>query len=159
MFTRRALLVALALPAVLAGSVGARTLEAQQPTLIEQDFPVAARKLTRGTVIDAGDMMVARIPVRPNDAPARAGWITRRVIEKGEPLRAPAVAPKPAVSSGQPVLLVMQEHGIRLTVDGRATNAGQLGDRISVRLGANRRVEGTVTGAGEVTASVSPRNP
>jgi flagella basal body P-ring formation protein FlgA len=156
--TRRALLAAVGFATVLVAGASARPAGAQQP-MLEQDFPVAARRLARGTVLTAGDVIVARVSVRSSDAPAQPGWVTRRVIEQGEPLRAPAVAPKPMVSAGQPVRFVRQEQGIRLTVDGRAIHAGQLGDRISVRLGANRRVDGFVTGAGEVSASAPPTNP
>jgi flagella basal body P-ring formation protein FlgA len=154
---RRTLLVALLLPAAMAGSAGA--LGAQQASLVEQVFPVATRRLARGTVLSSGDVTFARVSVRTSDAAAQAGWVTRRVVEAGEPLRAPAVAPLPMVAMGQRVLYVMQDQGIRLTIDGRAMGTGQLGDHVAVRLGANRRVEGIVTGAGEVSGSASPRNP
>lgn len=158
--TRRALLVALALSGLQAGSAVARPLAAQQvATMSEQLFPVATRRLARGTVIASGDVALARVSVRSSDTAAQPGWVTRRVIEKGEPLRAPAVAPKPMIEIGQRVLYVMQGEGIRLTVDGKAMNTGELGDHIAVRLGANRRVEGIVTGAGEVSGSATPRTP
>lgn len=156
---RRALRVALALTALQAASAGGCSLGAQQAATVEQVFPVATRRLARGTVLAAGDVSLARVSVRIGDAAARPGWVTRRVVEAGEPLRPPAVAPRPLVAAGQRVLFVMQDQGIRLTIDGRAMGTGQLGDPVAVRLGANRRVQGIVTGAGEVSGSASPRNP
>ncbi|MCC6316095.1 MAG: flagellar basal body P-ring formation protein FlgA [Gemmatimonadaceae bacterium] len=145
-------LVAFALAAVpMMGS------HAQGAAPSEQVVAVATRRLARGTVLTTADFTITRAMVRGVDSLARAGWVTRRVIEAGEVLRRPAVAPRPMVVAGQPVLFVMEEPGLRLTLDGRAVGAGELGDQVAVRLGANRTVEGTVTGAGEVTRSVPPR--
>ncbi|MGQ0646124.1 MAG: flagellar basal body P-ring formation chaperone FlgA [Gemmatimonadaceae bacterium] len=128
---------------------------------VEELAAVATRRIARGTVLTASDISVARVvtwgPPSSDRTRVGPGWITRRVILENELLREPAVSPAPLVAPGQPVLFVFEQQGIRLTIDGRATGAGSLGDRVAVRLGARRRVEGIVTGAGQVTASDSPR--
>lgn len=124
-----------------------------------QDYPVAARRLPRGTVLNAGDVSVVRVASRAPAAPVAPGWVTRRVIEQGEVLRPPAVAPAPVVAPGQRILYVVLSPGLRLTMDGRATSGGRLGDKVAVRLGANRRVQGVVTAAGEVTATDTTKTP
>ncbi|MBC7898077.1 MAG: hypothetical protein H7066_21845, partial [Cytophagaceae bacterium] len=53
MTTRRALVVALALSGLQAGSAVVRPVGAQPPVAIEQEFPVATRRLARGTVLSA----------------------------------------------------------------------------------------------------------
>ena len=70
---------------------------------------VAARELPRGTVLRAGDVdtlvtddgATAGSATGPATTPATsradapgAGWVVRRLVRKGEPLREPAVAPR-----------------------------------------------------------------
>jgi flagella basal body P-ring formation protein FlgA len=106
--------------------------------------------------LSAGDLAPARRAVggslRATYTPAAPGWVTRRVIQAGEVLRAPAVAPRPLVAAGQQVRFTVQHDGLALTLDGTAPVAGALGDTIPVRLGARRRLRGIVTGPAHVTA-------
>src|SRR5690606_18092663 len=68
---------------------------------------VARRELARGTVLAAGDVdtvvTAAASPARRDAERPAAGWIVRRLVRAGEPLRAPAVVPPPLVASGSPV--------------------------------------------------------
>lgn len=129
------------------------------------DVVVATRRLPRGTVLTPRDLAPARRAVggilRSSYTPAAPGWVTRRVIQAGEVLRAPAVAPAPLVAAGQPVRFTLYQDGLALTLDGTAPVAGALGDTIPVRLGARRQLRGVVTGPAQVTAfdpaSDSPR--
>ncbi len=128
------------------------------------DVLVATRRLARGAVLRASDMTVARIGRRALAARSAArsatrsagavtaGWVARRVIQAGEVLRAPAVAPAPLVAAGQAVQYTYQQDGLALTLDGVAPVAGSLGDTIPVRLGARRRVTGIVAGPAHVVA-------
>ena len=120
------------------------------------DVLVATRRLARGTVLRAGDMRAARVarrgPVARATGDVATGWIVRRVIQAGEVLRAPAVAPAPLVTAGQAVQYTYQQDGLALTLAGVAPVAGSLGDTIPVRLGARRRVSGIVTGPAHVVA-------
>lgn len=125
--------------------------------------PVATRQLARGTVLSASDMSmegVAPLHGRERDALIVApGWVTRRLVRAGEPLRPPAVAPAPLVAAGSAVRLVIRGEAFRMSVDGVAAVAASLGDTIPVRLGAGRRVRGVITGPAEVVAVDSQRNP
>lgn len=123
--------------------------------------PVAARRLARGAVLTAGDITMARADARhhmPADAQRPLpGWVARRVVLAGEVLRAPAVAPAPLVGAGQPVRYELTHEGIRLSLEGVATSAASLGERVTVRLGARRRVSGIVAGPARVVAIDSSR--
>ncbi len=131
------------------------------------DAHVAARRIPRGTVLRDADMTIARVPARvdarggvhADTTPVIPGWIARRVIQRGEVLRAPAVAPAPLVAAGQAVQFTYQQDGLELTLDGVAPVAGSLGDTIPVRLGARRRVTGVVAGPARVIATDLSRTP
>lgn len=120
------------------------------------EVTVATRRLPRGAVLQAGDLQVMRVAgglaaARRHTA-VHPGWIARRVIQPGEILRPPAVAPAPLVTAGQAVQFTFQQDGLALTLDGVAPVAGSLGDTIPVRLGARRRVTGVVAGPARVVA-------
>jgi flagella basal body P-ring formation protein FlgA len=117
---------------------------------------VAARALPRGHVLAADDMSASApaSAAAPATAPAvpsaPVGWTTRRVIAAGEPLRAPAIAPPAAIRGGQPVDVVYADGMITLRLKGTAMNAAALGERVTVRLDARRRVEGVAAAPGTV---------
>jgi flagella basal body P-ring formation protein FlgA len=115
---------------------------------------VAARPIARGTVLSTADI-VARV-VSADDSVASTqvgpGWIARRPIREGEPLRSPAVAPPPLVHGGTDVRFRLQHEDLQLLLPGRALSSGALGDTILVRLDARRRFRGVVSGPGLVIA-------
>ncbi|MEO7085031.1 MAG: flagellar basal body P-ring formation chaperone FlgA [Gemmatimonadaceae bacterium] len=113
---------------------------------------VAARALPRGTVISTNDIVYKDSTVRAAGDSSRvvAGWVTRRLIAAGEPLRAPAVEPPNIVAANQSVDVEWKDQNIELTLRGTASRAGALGDRVSVRTESGRRVEGIVVGPGRV---------
>jgi flagella basal body P-ring formation protein FlgA len=80
------------------------------------------------------------------------GWVARRVIQPGEPLRPPAVAPAPMILSGRAVRYSVERAGIQLVLAATSLSAGALGDTIPVRLDARRRVLAIVSGPGHVVA-------
>jgi flagella basal body P-ring formation protein FlgA len=121
----------------------------------------AAHALTRGATLTAADLAVAPNASCQRDAlppDSLVGRVTRRVIRAGEPLREPGVALPPAVSAGEFVEVVLQERGVRLSMQGTATASAAVGQIVWVRLGAKQRVQGTVTGRGTVTVSDSTRS-
>ena len=116
---------------------------------------VARRELARGAVLAAGDVdtvVSARVaPARRDGAERPApGWIVRRLIRAGEPLRAPAVVPPPLVASGSPVTVVWDHAGVRVTRAGTALGDARRGERVLVRVDAQRRVAGVATEPGVV---------
>lgn len=123
--------------------------------------PVAARRLERDEVLEPADITTAATvrwgPPEPGRAPAvRAGWVTRRQVRAGEPLREPAVAPPLAVRTGEIVQAVWQRPGIALTVPARALGSAVIGARVLVRTESGRRLEGVARDMGLVEIDVGP---
>jgi flagella basal body P-ring formation protein FlgA len=106
---------------------------------------VAARRIARGTVLTVADIRGEQ---------ALTGWVARRVIQPGEPLQPPAVAPAPIVRMRQQVSVLVSSHPVTLTMAGISLGEGSLGDTILVRLDARRRLPGVISGPGRVTASL-----
>lgn len=141
-----------ALTSVFALAMGAG---AQSPRVA-----VAAREIARGTSLSQGDIGYASPAAPATDASASVqaaapndtlvGWTTRRLIAVGEPLKSPAVAPPILVKANAMVEVIYQDAGITITARGRATRAAALGERLTVRLDTQRKVEATVIAAGRV---------
>jgi flagella basal body P-ring formation protein FlgA len=107
----------------------------------------AARDLGRGHVLAASDISVDALNP-PN--PQLIGWITRRVIRAGEPLRAPAIAPPPLVRTGTPVTVQFVTAGVTVTREGTALMTGAFGDHVPIRLDEHRSLNGVVAGPSTV---------
>lgn len=138
---------ALALAAVVAAAIPpVGPALAQDPA--GTTVPVAARVIPRGRVLSPED--IAEAPALAGDRPmvrrAGAGWIARRLIAAGEPLREPSVTPPVTVRPGDSVEAVKAAAGLTLTLKGTALQAAAIGDRVAVRVDARRRFEGTLTG-------------
>lgn len=100
---------------------------------------------------DCGPAPLSDCPtVRPALSDTLVGWMTRRLIAAGEPLRAPAVTPPQLVKSGDVVDVVYQGNGVLITMRGRATRSAALGERLTVRMDNQRKLEATVVAAGRV---------
>jgi flagella basal body P-ring formation protein FlgA len=126
--------------------------------LVEQ--PVAARDLERDRVLAPADIAMAEV-VQWGGAEAVTsavgeGWVTRRQVRAGEPLREPAVAPPLAVRSGELVQAVWRRPGVELTVQARALGSAGVGERVMVRAESGRRLEGTALGMGLVEIDAPP---
>jgi len=113
------------------------------PRALAQDaVPVAAHDIPRGTELTAAD-------VAPDSAPtgasaSRVGWVTRRVIHAGEPLREPAVVPPQLVHAGADVTVRAESGGVVVTRAGTALTSGSLGEHVRVRIDAQHIVTGIV---------------
>lgn len=118
--------------------------------------PVAARRIARGMILSEGDITTEHVVLWGSPASTRSevapGWVTRRVVNPGEILRAPAVAPAPLVKAGTSVEFVLHQNGIQLSLQGIATHSASLGQPVLVRLGVNRRLSGIVRGRNRVVA-------
>jgi flagella basal body P-ring formation protein FlgA len=111
--------------------------------------PIAARAIARGAVLTADDITYPDSR-SASDSTVSPGWVTRRVVAAGEPLRPPAVQPPIVVTANQPVELEWTDGVVRITVRGTATRNASAGERITVRTETGRRVDGVVLGAGRV---------
>ena len=159
--------VFLAVQALAAIVSGRSRLYAQADVPASRDaadvpVPIATRRLPRGTVLTERDMTVARVAHRSaavsGPINVAAGWITRRVVQAGEALRAPAIGPAPLVRAGQTVEFIYMQDGLRLSLHGVAVVSAALGDVVDVRLGVKRRVTGIVSGPARITAIESTRS-
>jgi flagella basal body P-ring formation protein FlgA len=101
--------------------------------------PWAVRTLARGVVIAADDLVGAM----PSDA-APVGWVTRRVIREGEPLRTPAIGRAPVVRSGAAVTARLPSVRVQITRDAKVLTDGGPGDTVFVRLDRHATVSAVV---------------
>lgn len=139
------LLTALAILLALSASLA----HAQQPT---RRAAIATRVLARGSVLSVDDFVYRDTTLRGPADTSRvdAGWVTRRTINAGEVLRAPAVEPPTIVQANQPVEIEWQDQNVRLTLRGIAGRNGALGERVSVRTELGHRIDATVVAPGRV---------
>jgi len=113
---------------------------------------VAARVLARGQTLALDDIGVAEggnVALCAQRS-ALVGSQTRRVINAGEILRAPAVAPPDLIAPNDPVTVVYRDAGIEIHVKGVAANAAPLGGRVTVRIDVRRRLDGVAVAPGVV---------
>ena len=106
----------------------------------------AARDMARGTVLASTDIVADSSA----DAKRYDGWITRRIVRQGEVLKEPAIGQRLLVATGSRVRVEAVVEGVVVSRDGIAAAAGSLGDKVRVRIDAQRAVTGTVTGPATV---------
>jgi flagella basal body P-ring formation protein FlgA len=118
--------------------------------------PVAAHRLARGVTLTDQDVAYdARTATASGGSPVvfgGAGWVTRRVIAAGEILRSPAVVPAPTIRAGESVQCLFVQGRVQLTLPGVALTSASVGEEITIRLDARRRIPALVAGPGRVTA-------
>ena len=116
--------------------------------------PVASRRLQRGEILSAEDMVASTSLVwgapRPSRLVPSEGWIVQRVIARGEPLRVPAVRPPMAVVSGSVVELIWNKGAVGLRLPGTASGSAMLVDTVFVRTESGRRLQGVAVAPGIV---------
>lgn len=116
--------------------------------------PVAARRITRGSVLSLDDIHRSESfvwgPPIPIDDPVQVGWVVQRVLGEGDPLVSPAVRAPLLVTSGGAVDIVWQSGAVRVRVSGTAAGSGGLGDEIRVRSANGKRMNGVIVAPGVV---------
>ncbi len=123
------------------------------------------RSLARGEIIKAGDIAVQRVSrVRLSsdtitDPEQAIGMAPRASASPDRPLRAAELMKPEIVQRGEHVTITYQVPGVMLSVRGKATEGGALGDSIDVvNVQSNRTLRGTITARGEVAViSMRPR--
>jgi flagella basal body P-ring formation protein FlgA len=118
--------------------------QASPQTTAQTFAPVAAHDLARGVELAAADI------AGDSGSASRVGWITRRVIRAGEPLKVPAIAPAQLVRAGVEVTVRAAVGGVLVTRTGTALSSGSLGDRIRVRLDSQHTITGIVASSASV---------
>ncbi len=103
------------------------------------EMVTATRQLLAGTVLTMADLQMQKQdlaqagghPVKnPEDV---VGKKLRMTVREGAPLRSNQLASVPVIVSGQPVTIVVENAGVKITVSGKAKSAGGIGDVIRVQ--------------------------
>ena len=130
---------------------------------VETEMAVAAHDIVRGAVLEMRDIAVRRDvrwgPPSSPEASVTAGWVARRRITAGEALDAAAVEPPLAVRAGQDVQIVWSNGSVQVSLQGRAAGRAAIGQKVYVRAGTGRRLEGTVIADGVVRVGPEGREP
>ena len=105
---------------------------------VREALPVAARAVAEGATLQAGDLTITSqvhwgAPLAAHAAP-EAGWVLRRALAPGDPVRTGDAAPPAVVRPGQPVRLVWARGVIHLEWNGVALNAARVGEHVRARV-------------------------
>jgi flagella basal body P-ring formation protein FlgA len=115
-----------------------------------------ARALARGETIRDNDISIERRPKAEvadtiRQADSALGLAARRELRAGQFLRTADLMKPELVGRGDPVTLVFEGPGVRLTVQAKALEAGTQGDLVQVLNPQSKRVvQATVDGPGRV---------
>lgn len=127
------------------------------------DVVVPRRAIARGETLTKSDVVVERRARdgQPGDmiADARGAVdkVARRALMAGAPLRNGDVQREEIVGKGDIVTIVYESPGLLISMRGRASEAGAMGDVVNVSNPQSKRVlQGTVSGPGRVTVQSSP---
>jgi flagella basal body P-ring formation protein FlgA len=128
------------------------------------EVPVPVERLLPGTVLRASDVRLARLPA--SRIPTSAAHSLEDVLGKqiryqaapGTPLALSALAQPVLVQRNGRVLIEVERPGLALSVEGRALEAGAMGEHVRVVNPASRAVlDGEIVGEGRVR--VDPNAP
>lgn len=133
---------------LLAAEAGAQGSAAPLPG---DSAVVAARMLARGTVLTLDDLV--GIDGRSAES-LPLGWVTRRIVRAGEPLRPPAIGRAPVLRAGSRVRAVATRGLVRITREGTAIGDGARGDTVLVRFPKQAAVPAIVVDS--LTVSLVP---
>lgn len=121
---------------------------------------VPLRTIARGETLKPTDVTVER---RPRDAQfndvlgemkAAVGKVAKRTLMAGSVLRSGDVQREEVVGRGDIVTILYEARGIVISMRGRASEAGAVGDTIAItNIQSKRVLQGTVTGPGRVNVS------
>jgi len=125
---------------------------------IYDDVVVAARALTRGTIIETEDLQTRRINTASLplghvvDYTRLIGMELKRSTRNGSYLLLSSVEPPRVINKGDAVVLEARHSALSVATKGTALNNGQVGEQIKVRNNrSDRVVDAMVTGPGRVT--------
>jgi flagella basal body P-ring formation protein FlgA len=127
------------------------------------EVAIVNRALARGDAIAPGDITVERRPREsiPTDAMSETGPLegrtARRAFLAGTVLRNGDLVKPELVARGDIVTVTYETPGMVLTMRAKASDAGALGDTISLTNPQSKKVlQGTVIGPGKVSANLAP---
>ncbi|HEY6257274.1 MAG TPA: flagellar basal body P-ring formation chaperone FlgA [Xanthobacteraceae bacterium] len=150
----------------LPGSVVARRLPLHFTGTLTETFEtvVPTHEIAQGQVIQASDLAIERrpkasfTPATLTTIEAAKGLSAKHALRAGQVIRAADVVKPELVGRNDTVTIVFEVPGILLTIVGKATEPGALGDVISVvNVQSKHTIQATVIGPGRV--SVNAANP
>jgi flagellar basal body P-ring formation protein FlgA len=122
--------------------------------------PVLTKAILKGDVVTAGDISIERR--RRSDMGADVftdtskviGNVARRPLPRGLVLREADIQRLDAVERNANVTMVFEQPGLQLSMRGKATQSGAIGDIIQVQnINSKKMVEAIVTGPGRVSVT------
>jgi flagella basal body P-ring formation protein FlgA len=120
---------------------------------------VAAHDLAPGTVLSAGDLIMARVPFTGAAANGVDVLVGRRVdsaMLRGEPVRIQSTSVNQIVKAGSTIVFIIRDSGVVISADAIARTGGGLGDQVFVyNPSTHKALSGTVTGPGTVELDIS----
>lgn len=125
------------------------------------EVPVLRDTLRAGMVIGARDLKMITVPTHTLNHDVYlntsdiVGLTPRRLISAGKPLKENQLEEPRIVGRGEPVTMIYNNNGIRLTASGKALENGSKGEVIRVvNMQSSRSIDATVTGTNEVTVQL-----
>lgn len=113
----------------------ARTVVAGYRVTTYVQTAVAARDLTPGTLLEPGDVTLARVAFNGRPAVELGSLVGRKVraaTPRGTPLYVEQTAPNDLIKAGQPAILVVHDGPVALAADVVARTGGAIGDTVTV---------------------------
>lgn len=118
--------------------------------------PVTIRPLRAGEIVTPADIEEKEIEVSAF-APGLlatiepvAGRVLTRGMPAGQPLRADQFRAPQAIAAGEPVRVTLVGRGFEVSMEGKALQAGAVGDAIRVQLATGKTVGGRLKGSREI---------
>jgi flagella basal body P-ring formation protein FlgA len=119
---------------------------------------VASHDIVAGTVLDAGDVTMGRVPSFGRLGNGTDVLIGRKIISavrKGQPVYIEATATNQIVKPGSSVVLIVNDGGVSVVVQAVARTGGGLGDEVNVyNPSTNKALSGTVVGPDRVELDI-----
>ena len=120
---------------------------------------VAARDIVGGTVLEASDVVMARVPTfgrLPNGTDVLVGRKVYSAFRKGQPIYIESTITNEIVKAGSVVVLVVNDGGVSVVTEVQARTGGGLGDMVSIyNPQTNKALTGTVIGPGRVELDIT----
>ncbi len=147
----------------LPGSAAARRLPLRFTGTVTETVQTAtlARSVRLGEVIKASDVVLGRRAKLEVGAEAIApdqavGLAAKSALRAGQALRPSDLIKAQVVQRNEAVTILYSVPGVKLTVRGKATEGGAIGDVINVvNIQSNRTVQGTVVAPGRVSIATA----
>lgn len=134
---------------------GLQKVEVQYAVEMEQQLPVAGRRLPGGKVLESSDLDVRWVSLTGSrnqmvrDVRRLEGKTVRRTLAPGQPVRKVDITRGYAVEAGDSVTMIFDIHGVRIDLTCEARQSGAVDEEIRVYSNETRkRYRGLITGPG-----------